>query len=362
MGLRFAPILLLLAACGGAGATSTGDRQTTAALTATTSAPPEVRAQPASRTFSRATTFAELVGRARSLEASGDGEREARCLVGATDEALSLNASVVPAIRPLPDAPADLDARLARASRVIVLSRWGRAGEGALAVATFTPAAPSERFVVVVLTPSGLYLRATDGARPLDRVAYADLSTPFAALAPGESVIVTAEAETPVARLEDVLRALAARDVHAALAVVLPEAAPIPGEPEGAARTTDETCASLPPLRDDAAMGDLAVGDVRRGAAALADVALACARSTSSFSVARGGRLQLLMRIGPDGGVVDACAQEDTIADDGFRMCIVGAARRLAFTPPSPPGYVDVRLPVRVLPDASSAITPLCAH
>lgn len=331
-----------------------------------TTTQPEATAQPASRRLETDTTFAQLVGRARSLEASGDAETRARCVLGRREGVLHLDASVAPAIRPLPEAFDGLAERLMQGAEVSVLSRWGRRGDGPLALATITASAPlAESVVVLFVTPRGIYFRSAGGALPerargnwaLGRVRDGLASL---ALAPGATVVVTADGSLLVSVVADVLEAITPLGLSAVLAVALPEGTPIPAEPEPAARTAHETCEELPALRDDAVTGEVATTDLRRGAAQLSDVALACARSTSSLAVARGGRVDVLMRIGPDGGVVDACARADEIGDDAYRACLIGAARNLTFTRPIPPGYVDVSVPVRLRADATDALAPFC--
>jgi hypothetical protein len=324
--------------------------------------------QPASRQLDAETTFAELVGRARSIEASGDAESTARCVLSRRDGSLTLEASIAAAIHPLPDAQERLEERLMQGSRVTVLSRWGRIGDGPFALVTITPSVPlADDTAVLVLTPRGIYLRTTGadlaerarGAWALGRLGEGLTSLGLHA---GDTVVVTANGSMSVATVADVLEAITPLGVHAVLAVALPPDTPIPTEPTLPARPEAVLCEALPPVAADTASGDLRVEDVRRGAAALADIAIACARSTSSIAVARGGRVDLLMRVGPEGGVVDACARADDIDDDAYRHCLVGAARGLTFTPPIPPGYVDIAVPVRLRADTSDALTPLCAN
>lgn len=327
---------------------------------------PATTSAPASRQLGAESTFAELVARAQSLEAAGDAESTARCVIARRTGGYSLAAPLAPAIRPLPEAQDRLAERLMQGQSVRVLSRWGARGAGALALVTITASAPlTEDVKVVLVTPRGMYLRTTTselpertrGAWSLSRFTEGLASLEIVA---GETIVVTSEASMAVSVLADVLTALSALDVRVVLAVALPEGTPIPDEPAAITETGTGMCEALPPLPAAAVEGELTTDALRAGAGALPEMARACAHSASSLAVARGGRVELLLRIGPSGHVEAGCVRADEIGDDAFRQCLIGASRQLRFAAPTQGGFVDFAVPVRLRPDTSDALTPIC--
>ncbi|MFO0692960.1 MAG: hypothetical protein U0230_05350 [Polyangiales bacterium] len=347
---------LLAALAGCAGASPRG--ASTAAQTVATASDPRMLAGDA--------TYQDLVVRARALEGE-PAAPDTRCVGRIAGAGLELVAEVVPAVRPIADAPTSLDARLeGGAGTFVALTRWGRTGTGSLALAAFTPVEPvvDEPLVAVLVGRRGLYLRSTSAELSAARrgpFPLAELGPSLAALGTADSpVLVTADATVSIATLRGVLDVLGARGRSTALASVLPESTRLPDEPPPPGDPTGGLCEALPDLAPDATEGSLPVDAIRRGLESLRAAVPGCVAASSSGRVARGGRLGLLLRIGPNGTVEAACARQDAIGEPTFRACVLDAARALRFDRPTPPGSVDVALPLVVTPDTSLGRDALC--
>jgi hypothetical protein len=228
-------------------------------------------------------TFADLVAAARRQDDLRAQDSSAGCLL--RTRPWRLEADLAAAVRPLPEPPPSLTARL---ERVAVLTRYGAIGEptaplGLVAFTTTRPAAGAGAAVLVV-TPRGLFLGRTDAARfdELDRSRLARIDD-------GRSqLFVTANAGVTVRELADVLAALPPMPGRIALAVALPDGTRLP-EPRAASTETAPIC-ELSALADDAPLGDLSVEALRAGVAPLADRARLCAGTTDGAG-ALGGRV-----------------------------------------------------------------------
>lgn len=327
------------------------------------------------RALGAAATFADLVHAARTLEDRGDANSSARCLLRGTGEvgaSWRLEADIAVAVRPLPAPWDDYDAHL-RAHRgpVRLLSRWGqtRAEPYALALATFTSTVPvdaTRAAALVALTNEGAHVvGTTPGAMaagapmPLARVAEA-----LRALQPSGTpalIALTAEAEVPLASVREMLALLAELGVPVALAVPLAPDVRLPAEPPVAPDAAERGLCGrgLPEPPPSATEGDLAESAVIGALTPLREAAARCL-TVASGRAASGGRLDVTLRIGADGAVTEACTLRDELLDPALRMCVLEAARALRFPVPSPAGYVDIVLPLRLAADASLAQRPLC--
>ena len=349
-----AALLVMLAGCAGA----PPHAGSTAAESPALSSDPRVLAGDA--------TYQELVVRARTLEGE-PAPADERCVARVSGAGLELVAEVVPAVRPIADAPTSLDARLeGGAGSFVALTRWGRVGSGSLVLAAFTPVAPvvDEPVLAVLVGRRGLYLRSTStelSAAQRGPFPLSELGPSLAALgSTGSPVLVTADAAVAIATLRGVLDVLATRGRKTALASVLPESTRLPDEPPAPANADAGRCEALPELASDAAEGSLPIEAIRRGLENLRGAVPSCVAASSSSRVARGGRLAVLLRIGATGAVEAACAREDAIGEPAFRGCVLEAARALRFDLPSPAGSVDVAIPLVVAPDTSLGREALC--
>lgn len=296
-------------------------------------------------------TFTDLLRAARTLDDRRDQDSDAGCLLARAPSGWRLAADLAVAVRPLANAPDDLDARLAAAAPVVVLSRWGRygtPGDGMLVLnaVTSTLPPPREPAVVWVVTADGVYVRST--AAPSAREAGTAEAARAALPADPGALFVAAAGSVSLARLAAVLAVvppeLAGR---VALAVPLAEGVRLPADEGSSAGTEDNSrCPDgLPELAADAPIGDLRPDRIVASLGPLRQGAEICVGATAGPGAA-GGRVVLAMRIGPDGVVNEACVIESAAPDPVLHECLARAARAVAFDAPSPPGFVDVQLPL----------------
>lgn len=326
---------------------------------------------PSSRDLAADSSFGDIVSTARSLDDAGRGSSDAGCLVGARTGAWRLEADLLAAVRPLPDAEPDLAPRLAHAAgRVRVLTPWGQLGDGpggpALAevpFASFTTVAPDAArapSVLMALTHAGVFLRYGDRAATSEDGPLAlDAAIARLATVPAHAVYLSADGDTPVPALHSVLARLDGRTV--AFAVALPSGTRLPDvAPPPATNSTVHMCpGGLPDPDPGATEGALDHAAIVGALAPLREGALRCLERTLG-SARAGGTFTLALRIGPDGRVRHACALDDDLHDPALAACVVGAARDLSFPPPAPAGFVDAHLPLRLAPLVPAAQRSVC--
>ena len=374
MRLRPPPSLSLLVAGGlvacGAGAVDRGDDPPDRASDQgdhgdeTPPSPPPVAT--GDRDLGAAPTFADLLSAARRLDDRRDQGSDAGCLLRRGARGFRLEADLAVAVRPLPEAPADLEERLASdLGPVNVLTRWGAYGSGDAArpsfVAVTTTLPPlREPARVWVVTADGVIVRASNAtATSPDAVALDAAAT----MLPTDlgALFITAEPTLPLARLADVLaRVPDALAGQVALAVALDAGTRLPAPPEARAPEEDAYCpGGLPPLPEDAAEGDIRPADMISSLGPLRQGASICVGATQGPGAA-GGRVVLAFRVGPDGTVSESCVVEDATNDPSLRSCLARATRTIAFPAPRPAGFVDAQLPLLLAPLDSQRQRALC--
>jgi hypothetical protein len=315
------------------------------------------------RTLGADASFATLLDTARRLDDRRDQESSAGCLLRGPEWRLEADLAV--AVRPLPAAPADLDAIFdGEPGPVNVLTRWAAHGPNdpaqptLVAVTTALPAR-DRPIVVWAITSRGVYVRSS--AAPSARVE----PVPVRALTPPEgagALYVTAEADTPLSRVAEVLDAVPA-SLHGlvGLAVALAPGTRLPSSAaEASVDPREGLCPDgLPPLPADTPEGDLRADVLMQSLGPLRQAVGTCVSAARNLDPA-GGRLVLALRIGAEGRVTEACASRDEADDAALRQCVLRAARAILFPPPDPAGAVDVALPLVVAPEASQRQAPLC--
>lgn len=311
-------------------------------------------------------TFATLVTAANVLDERGEVGSEADCMLRRPERAewpWILEAEIAAAVRPLPEPPDDLDARLIDStSPVLAITRWGQIGSRSygVAVAAFTNAPPTldQPATVVIATNRGAYVRLTDRLVSAGRTRPVDLSALSGEIAnvadEGQMIYVTAEAVVPLERLRSLLAVLP-EGSPVALAVALGDEIRVPDPPEPPPDRGTGLCPDGLPELAEAEQGELettlivgALGPLR---AAVQDC-MAQAAGTR----AAGGLVELTMRIGPEGRVTDACLISDEVGGTELRTCLIRAAQATPFPAPRPTGSVDVRLPLRLQPSYQRAL------
>jgi len=327
--------------------------------------PPPAETRDDDRTLSADATFSDLLRVVRTLDDRRDQDSDAGCLLGAAPNGWRVAADLAVAVRPLSNSTEDLDARLESSASVVVLSRWGAYGEArenGLAINAITTTLPPRREpgIVWVITDAGVTVRST-----IARLS-SGADTPEAAreALPSEvgALFVAAEGDVPLSRLAEVLGQVPAQLAgRVALAVAMAPGVrlPSPGD-RGPGADEGALCPDgLPSLSEDSPLGGLSPDRIVASLGPLRQGAAICVGATSGPG-ASGGRVQLAMRLGPDGGVSEACVVEDGTDDPVLRACLVRIARGVGFDAPDPPGYVDVQIPLVLSPLASQRQRPLC--
>jgi hypothetical protein len=321
------------------------------------------------RTLGVEATFDDLVAVVRNLDGLGQSDSTAECLLrGGPLAPYRLEADLASAIHPIPNAPSELESRLDDLSGgVVVLTRWAQHGStGALTVVALsaTPPPVPGHVAVVILGRQGAYLRRTEGSVP------AAHAGPFptgrlgdhlpVVLEGASAVVITAEAGVPLSSLRAALGSLPAGSPQALFGLVLDAGVRLPRTPT-ADPSIQGLCqeGGLPEPPTSQRLGSLSTEAIRARVSGMGEGAMRCFEYAQG-DAARGGRMRVLVRIGPEGRVSEACASSDELGDPTLRACVLGVVRGLVFPSPAGGEYVDVALPVRLLPDTSQQQRPLC--
>ncbi len=297
----------------------------------------------ASETVSRAlspdTTFAELIQRISSLE--GNARPTGRGCLFTTQPTLALSADLAPALRPLPAPPTEAP-RLD--GGVSILTRFGRLGAGAGALATLTTQPPPPAGGVVLFVAPGEVVLGHVATLETERLG--EVAALRDSLPPREPRYVTALADVTLGRMLEVLQAVQAHSEGPAEAVVLavwlPAGTELPPALElDPAPAPAPLCEALPSPDDGRAEGGYA--DLTELTSALSGAR----EQLGSCARGEGGRMSLLLRVGEQGRVEHVCATEDDTGDTALRACVVAGLRQLSLpAPEGPRGYVDLALPL----------------
>lgn len=366
------PVALLVPAC--AGSAGEGETETpapeadgTSGADATDDSTPLPADNP--RALGVGATFGDLVAAVRNLDGLGQSDSASGCLLrGGSLAPFQLEADLASAVHPIPDAPRELEARLDDPrDTAVVLTRWaqhGQTGSLTLVALSATPPPLPGHLAVVVLGREGAYLRRTEGSVP------AAHAGPFptnrlaehlpVVLEGAAGVVFTAEAAVPLSALRTALGSLPAGSPPAVLGLALDAGVRLPTAP-APDPSVHGLCpgGALPEPAADQRLGSLTPDAIRARVAGMGEGAMRCFEYARG-DAARGGRLRVLARIGPQGRVSEACATSDELGDPTLRACVLGVVRGLVFPPPAEGDYVDVALPIRLLPDTSQQQRPLC--
>jgi hypothetical protein len=308
----------------------------------------------ATRELAESATYADLVRSAGLLDGV---DAPNACLLAREAGAFRLAAEVRGGLRPLPAPAAELDDLLQSGTTVQVLTPWGRYGDARapLALASLTAFPPAPRALALLLTDRGVSVRGVTESAQTGTVSPDNLAT-LGSL-DGVAVFVTAEAQVSVEQLYELLEELTRLRANVALAVDLATVASLPAAaaPAQVARCPDG-------LPETAALGgDLSRDALLAGLSPLQEHAPACLTQGASAAGAAGGKLVLGLRIDERGAVSETCVVADQLGDSGVAACVLNLARGLRFEPPSPPGLVDVELPLLLRPHSSPAQAAVCA-
>lgn len=310
-------------------------------------------------------TFAQLCDAAREQDRLRDQDSSAGCLLRRSGDAFRLEADLAVAIRPLPAPEADLDARMASSEPVRVLTRYGAYGTsprmGLVALTTTAPprgAIEEAIGLVIVLTDRGAYARRTDVAfgattpGPIDTVIgaapFADVSTTFVVAEAGVSL------EAVHAALALLPSTLAG---HVALAVALEAGVALPDRPTLDPGEPAPLCAGI--AETDEPWSETASGPalLERIGSLRGPISVCVGASTGPG--ARGGRMELMVRLTRGGTVAEACMSQDSTDDEPLRACILRAVRELGF--PDPEGQVIFAVPLVLEPGIAHRQAAVCS-
>lgn len=292
-----------------------------------------------------------------------------RCLLARGPRGIRIAAERAPALRNTPPTEGSLSTRLARApvSTVHVLTVWGAFGpnESDVVLATMTASPPPRpaRVLVLFLVPTGVYVRATetDLRLPATALSNDELGRVLDAMGPDYGTwVVTADAETPLARLVGLLSELPESAPPVTLAAALPPGTRVPSPPAPTVDAHPSSCpGGLPSPPSDWREGDVDPRALRATLEPMQAWVSRCRRDAAPQ--APDGTLELLLRLAPDGRVEKACVGRDEVGSAALRACIVERTRELHFAAPSPAGFVDLALPIRLAADDRLRQRPLCA-
>jgi hypothetical protein len=386
-----AGVALALAACA---TRPDGSAQPLHAPAAAASLPPTAAGPPTPardlRRLSAGSSFADWVEAAGLLDAAAAGRSEAGCLLRDGDP-LRFEADLLLAAHPLPRPEPGLATQLEEQfGAPAVITAWGgvippargaedRSAAGAagdnsptlpggagrkapasrggelltansgmvlLAFTTTTPGSVRMPPIALFATRSGTFVRADDLALRAQRDALPGTSAAalLARVAGPATVYVSADPDVASNELLQLLRAIPNR-FEIALAVALPKSTRLPPP---AADNRDGLCPDgLPEPAADLPEGELSAAAAGAAFAPLREAALTCALTTGGRALL-GGRLVLGVRVGADGKVSEACFVNDAIAEPMLRRCLVSAARDASLPLPSPPGFVDLHIPLEI--------------
>lgn len=272
-------------------------------------------------------------------------------------EAFVLHAPDARAMRPLPPAPEDLNARFeAVPDPVRLLTLWGQVGVEAdrLVAVTFTSTrASSTRPLLTALTDQGIVLRseALQKSPALSReTAIAKLKE----LSTLKNIVVTAERDVPLADLYAWLSDLEALDVSVALAVMLPEGTKIP---EPTPPEANELRCSAPPAET---FGEVDITSVQSAIAQIRSALVLCLERERGQG-ARGGKIQVRLTVAQDGRMQEACIADGALGSGSSERCAVETLGSLQISPPEPAGsQATLVLPLLLQPKPQGPINPVC--
>ena len=311
------------------------------------------------RTRKVAKSFADLL-----RTPAGAVSTAGNCLLIKTSAEVLLGAAPTPATKAMPQVPEDLVQILAQApGPARILSPWGRLGPDGrgpvLVTLTRVPVRAARMPTLSLFVTQGeLYVRAVQNVAfdlPDSSLSLQDLLRLLAQHSDRNyAIFVTADADLPANELVDALAKLPT-NVFVTLCVALPAGTVVPAAPSESTPTASH-CEALPEPNATAIEGDLPLTALKAGLSPMQGLATRCMESSSA---ANHGRVVLALRIA-DGRVQDVCLVEDEIQHETLATCLVESAKTLRFDPGPPNSFVDVHLPLQLVPIEDPAPTPVC--
>lgn len=325
------------------------------------------------RLFSTDTRFSDLIAAVNYLDQHEQPHSDKKCILRRLPfggERIALEADLAVAVRPLPDAPLELDKRLqSESGKIHVITLWERIGadvSGIVLIAFTTTSPTSARLpaIALFLTDRGIYIRQSDqkSESRSEPIQLNELPPLLANIASQKefALYVTAEAEVSLNAFYHLLSTLPYPRPEVALAVVLAAGTRLPTPPKPSKKDTTVWCPQgLPELEFDGPQGDIPRSEIVAAVDAIRDDAQRCLAAAEA-SAAAGGRVQVAIRIGASGSVEQQCLLEDEIQNLALAKCILSTVHALRFPSPNPAGPVDIHLPLRLTSRGISGQKPVC--
>lgn len=297
-------------------------------------------------------TFGQLVHVVAQLDEAGHGHSAAECLLR-DEHGLRLEADLAPAARPLPTPPAHttFDDAAQPGSGVSVITTWGNVTGAAddtmlLAFTTISPRAAALPGIALFVTAKGVIVRAPASAKlaKTGPLSADEAGAQLAALQETATVYVTADRDIEARNVFQLLKLVPNR-FEVALAVALPRGTRLPSSPHD---TAEGICSDGLPLAAAHSMpGELSPSAAQLAVAPLRESALGCALQAGGRAFL-GGRLALMLRVGKDGHVHEACFSRDDIHEPLLRRCVISTVKELTFPEPTPGDFADLQVPLQV--------------
>jgi hypothetical protein len=308
------------------------------------------------RDFPRDALYRELVTAIDAENALGPSD--AACLLARNEDGYRFAGEPAPAIHPLPESSDDLDDALRSGASLRVLTRHGSFGpeKASLGLAALTEAPPTRAATVLLVTDQAYYVKALSESAMQVASDAQEAAAQAKAHAQGGTLYVAAEGRVALSEVYDLLATLSDFPGPVVLAAPLPRDAVLPAQAKPS--ELPPRCPDGLPETDELS-GDLPVAEISAGVAPLKERVPDCLIHADGPAAA-GDRLTLAFRIDSRGQVIDACVVASESNDARLASCVLGLARELRFSAPSPRGVVDVELPLVVKPAGTPIEAPVC--
>lgn len=334
----------------------------TAAQPATPESVPHTPAAPSSssspRALSERANFSDIVAAAQTATPS----KAPGCLLAgpSSDGGWYAGAGFASPLKPLPRPSSDLFTQVMReADAVLLLTQHGVLGSRGMTFVALSevPSEPGEPAQILIITPSGIFVRSTDRQSkqapvPLDQAQ---------SLIQGDELrdlplYLTADAETPIQVVAHILElASRPRRHRVGFALALPEGTRLPEAPT--VQPSPFACQSEPEVEHE---GVLDPEVIRTSLAPLSAAAQSCF-DMLPYQEQQHGTAQLRVVVGAQGRVQQACLEDQrSRTSAALDHCLVDQAKRLQFPKPSPSGEVVFVAPFRFTPTPLPQTLPLC--
>ena len=342
-------VALLLSACGASQPTAPASAPQTIA---------NPTSSPSARALSQDANFSDIVKTAQTQTPSN----APNCLLAGPDREGDwyLGSRFASPLKPLPRPSSDLFTQVMREGEtVLLLTQHGVLGSEGMAFVALSevPIEPGEPAQLLIITPSGIFVRSTDrpsieGPVPLDQAR---------ALLVGDELrdvplYLTADAETPIQVIAHILQLASQQARHrVGFALALPE---------GTRTPTPSTQEPSPFLCETEAQveqeGVLDPEAIVSSIVPLSEAAQACF-DILPYEAQQHGTAQLRVLIDPEGRVQQACLEAPhSRTSAALDRCLVEQAKRLQFPKPDPSGEVVFVAPFRFVPRSLPQTRPLC--